>query len=76
MAFRANGSYPSTVTKWCRDTSQPGIVSLLKIANLLEVDIKELIAQEYKSYILSENRNHKKQRQGRVTYTLFWTVPL
>lgn len=54
MAFRANGSYPSTVTKWCRDTSQPGFVSLLKIADLLEVDIKELIAQEYKSYILSE----------------------
>ena len=28
--------------------------SLLRIADLLEVDIKELIVREYKSYILSQ----------------------
>ena len=33
------------------DTSQPDIASLLKIADLLEVDIKELIVREYKAYL-------------------------
>ena len=46
------GVNPSTVSKWCTNTSQPDITSLLRIADLLEVDIKELIVREYKSYIL------------------------
>ena len=48
------GVTPSTVSKWCTNVSQPDLKSLLKIADLLEVDIKELIAQEYKSYLLSQ----------------------
>ena len=43
------GVNPSTVSKWCTNTSQPDITSLLRIADLLEVDIKELIVREYKS---------------------------
>ena len=45
------GVNPSTVSKWCTNTSQPDIASLLKIADLLEVDIKELIFREYKAYL-------------------------
>ena len=48
------GVNPSTVSKWCTNTSQPDVTSLLRIADLLEVDIKELIVREYKSYILSQ----------------------
>ncbi len=48
------GVNPSTVSKWCTNTSQPDIASLLKIADLLEVDIKELIVREYKPYMLSQ----------------------
>ena len=48
------GVNPSTVSKWCTNTSQPDITSLLRIADLLEVDIKELIVREYKSYFLSQ----------------------
>ena len=48
------GVNPSTVSKWCTNTSQPDITCLLRIADLLEVDIKELIVREYKSYILSQ----------------------
>ena len=51
---------PSTVSKWCTNSSQPDLGSLLKIADLLEVDLRELIVREYKSYlttmILSESR--------------------
>ena len=48
------GVVPSTVSKWCSNSSQPDLQSLLKIADLLEVDIKELIVREYKSYRLSQ----------------------
>ena len=48
------GVNPSTVSKWCTNTSQPDITSLLRIADLLEVDIKEVLVREYKSYILSQ----------------------
>ncbi len=45
---------PSTVSKWCTNTSQPDLACLLKISDLLEVDIKELIVREYKTFILSK----------------------
>ena len=44
------GVKPSTVSKWCTNSSQPDVASLLKIADLLEVDIQELIVREYKAY--------------------------
>lgn len=48
------GVNPSTISKWCTNSSQPDLPSLLKIADLLEVDIRELIVREYKSYLLSQ----------------------
>ena len=47
------GVNPSTVSKWCTNTSQPDVACLLRIADLLEVDIKELLVREYKQYLLS-----------------------
>lgn len=58
------GVNPSTVSKWCTNTSQPDITSLLRIADLLEVDIKELIVREYKSYILSQKLEAVSERLG------------
>ena len=49
------GVNPTTVSKWCTNSSQPDVASLLKIADLLEVDIKELIVREYKSYLEKVN---------------------
>ena len=48
------GVNPTTVSKWCTNSSQPDLESLLKIADLLEVDIKELFVREYKQYLLSQ----------------------
>ena len=48
------GVTPSTVSKWCTNSSQPDLGSLLKIADLLEVDIKELLVREYKQFLLSQ----------------------
>ena len=33
----------TTVSKWCTNTSQPGLETLLQIAKVLEVDVKELL---------------------------------
>lgn len=37
------GKDPATVSKWCTNTSQPSLVTLLEIARLLEVDITDLL---------------------------------
>lgn len=37
------GVNPSTVSKWCMNTSQPPLESIISISKLLNVDIKELI---------------------------------
>ena len=37
------GKDPATVSKWCPNTSQPGLETLLQIAEVLDVDIKELL---------------------------------
>lgn len=34
---------PATVSKWCTNTAQPGLETLREIANLLEIDIRDLI---------------------------------
>ena len=47
------GVTPSTVSKWCTNSSQPDIATLLRLSDLLEVDIKELIVREYKKLLQS-----------------------
>lgn len=37
------GVNPSTVSKWCTNTSQPPLETLIQIAQFLNVDVKELI---------------------------------
>ena len=34
---------PATVSKWCTNTSQQSLDTLLKISQILEVDIRELL---------------------------------
>jgi transcriptional regulator with XRE-family HTH domain len=38
------GKSTCTVSKWCSNSSQPDLATLDKIASLLNVDIRELIA--------------------------------
>ena len=51
------GVTPSTVSKWCTNSSQPDLATILKIADLLELDIRELFVREYKQYLLSKIKN-------------------
>lgn len=34
---------PATISKWCINTSQPDLVTLTKVAALLDVDVRQLI---------------------------------
>lgn len=37
------GKDPATVSKWCTNTAQPILETLLEIARVLEVDVKDLL---------------------------------
>ena len=37
------GKDPSTVSKWCSNSPQPQLDTVIRIAELLDVDIRELI---------------------------------
>lgn len=54
------GVTPSTVSKWCTNSSQPDISNLLKMAEFLEVDIKELLVSEYKkNYLIPHEEKYE-----------------
>lgn len=46
------GRDPVTVSKWCTNTSQPDLQTLYKIAEVLEVDIRELLVGSAKQVAL------------------------
>jgi DNA-binding XRE family transcriptional regulator len=37
---------PTTVSKWCTNTTQPDLYTLKKIADLIEVNIQDLLKAE------------------------------
>ena len=39
----ALGKDPATISKWCTNTSQPQLETMLEIAKLLDCDIKDLL---------------------------------
>ena len=44
---------PTTVSKWCTNSSQPPMETFVKIAEILEVDINELLRIEKKWYVFN-----------------------
>ena len=50
---------PATVSKWCTNSSQPSLETLLQIADLLEVDVKELLHSSKAQYNHANNRSNK-----------------
>lgn len=41
---------PSTVSKWCTNSSQPDIETLIKISHLLDVELTDLVNKEFKTF--------------------------
>lgn len=37
------GKDPATISKWCTNTSQPDLTTLTRVAQLLDVDITDLL---------------------------------
>ena len=46
------GRDPVTVSKWCTNSSQPDLQTLSKIAEVLQVDIRELLVGKVQHVIL------------------------
>ena len=42
------GKVPVTISKWCTNTTQPDLQTLSRISDLLNVDIRELLAPRNK----------------------------
>ena len=40
------GKDPATVSKWCTNSSQPDIEFLMKIADVLKVDVNEILRKQ------------------------------
>ena len=57
------GVTPSTVSKWCTNSSQPDLGNLLKISDLFEVDIRELFVREYKNFLLSQELSNNPRSE-------------
>lgn len=43
------GCAPTTVSKWCTNSSQPSLETIERISNLLDIDYTELIRIDRKS---------------------------
>lgn len=43
---------PSTVSKWCTNSSQPDIEILIKISHLLDVELNDLVNKDFKTFCL------------------------
>ena len=50
---------PSTVSKWCTNTSQPPLDTLLQISQLLKVEVTELICVPQKQIQRNDKFNKK-----------------
>ena len=50
------GCAPTTVSKWCTNACQPPMETYLKIANVLEVELDELLNKRYVIAMTKENK--------------------
>jgi len=41
---------PSTVSKWCTNTSQPDLETLIKISHLLDVELNDLVNRDFNAF--------------------------
>ena len=58
------GCAPTTVSKWCTNSSQPPLESLMKITRLLGVEFKDLVRYEYEELDKNEEKDASKTETG------------
>ena len=56
------GCAPTTVSKWCTNSSQPPVESLMKITRLLGVEFKDLV--RYEELDKNEEKDASKTETG------------
>ena len=70
------GKSTCTVSKWCSNTVQPDLKTLNDIANILQVDVKDLIVSNSKPYIYTIMDVNKKELKEQEIRNLFITPAL
>ena len=60
------GINPSTVSKWCTNSSQPDLETLIKIASLLEVNVQDLWGIERSGFFNGREKWAKDFENQRV----------
>ncbi len=45
---------PATISKWCTNTSQPSVETFIRIADILHVDVRELITPTRNDVVLQK----------------------
>ena len=45
---------PSTVSKWCTNSSQPDLETLIKISHLLNVELSDLVNKQYSENLTND----------------------
>lgn len=50
------GCAPTTVSKWCTNACQPPMETYLKIANILGVQLDDLLNQRYVASMVKESK--------------------
>ena len=55
---------PTTVSKWCTNTSQPDLYTLRKISGLLDIDIRRLLNSTESVAIAAEPYSSYGQNNG------------
>ena len=56
------GCAPTTVSKWCTNACQPPMETFVKIAELLEVDINEMITKDEIQELLHSTETYRVER--------------
>ena len=45
------GKDPATISKWCTNSSQPSVETLMQIARCLDVEVYELLHQQIRLFL-------------------------
>ena len=56
---RQLGVNPTTVSKWCTNSSQPDVLTFLKIASLLHLDVSALYDEKVISDFCGDRKPHE-----------------
>ena len=65
------GKNTCSVSRWCTNTSQPDLETLFRIAEVLNVDVRELLHVEKQNYLTKHLNKHDHRSKLKVDLNQF-----